>query len=51
MKIATITKENNMPEKIENLKKAIENGTYDWAAAIEHTAERIIEYPESLLWC
>lgn len=40
-----------MPEKIENLKKAIENGTYDWAAAIEHTAERIIKYPESLTWC
>ena len=40
-----------MSEKIENLKKAIENRTYNWAAAIEHTSERIIEYPESLLWC
>lgn len=40
-----------MPDKIKNLKKAIKNGTYDWTTVIEHTAERIIEYPESLIWC
>lgn len=36
--------------KVERIKKAIKDGTYDWAAAIEHVAERICEYPESLLW-
>lgn len=36
--------------KVKMIKLAIKNGTYDWAAAIEHTAERICEYPESLLW-
>lgn len=36
--------------KVEKIKEAIKNGTYDWEAAIEHTAERILEYPESLLW-
>lgn len=40
-----------MPDKIKNLKKAIKNGTYNWTAAIEHTVERIMEYPESLIWC
>lgn len=37
-------------EKIIAIKKAIKNGTYDWAKAIEHTAERIAEYPQALLW-
>ena len=37
-------------EKIKALKKAIKKGTYDWAAAIEDTAERIIDYPQALLW-
>ena len=37
-------------EKIEKVKKEIKNGTYDWERAIEHTAELIINYPQSLLW-
>ncbi len=36
---------------VETIKEAIKNGTYDWEAAITHAAERIAEYPESLLWC
>jgi anti-sigma28 factor (negative regulator of flagellin synthesis) len=36
--------------KVAEIKKAIKNGTYDWEKAIEHTAERIVEYPQSLLW-
>lgn len=36
--------------KIKELKKAIKNSTYNWEAAIASAAERIIEYPESLLW-
>lgn len=37
-------------KKIAEIKKAIKNKTYDWKSAIEHTAERICDYPESLLW-
>lgn len=41
-------------EKINNqvaeIKKAIKNGTYDWNKAIEHTADRIMDYPQSLLY-
>lgn len=36
--------------KVIAIKKAIKNGTYDWKSAIEHTADRIIEYPQALLW-
>lgn len=39
-----------MDMKVQKIKEAIKNGTYDWAAAIEHTADRILEYPESLIW-
>lgn len=39
-----------MPKKIVEIKKAIKNKTYDWKSAIEHTAERICEHPETLLW-
>ena len=39
-----------MKDKVDAIKKAIKNKTYDWASAIEHTAERICEHPESLLW-
>lgn len=39
-----------MKTKVVAIKKAIKNKTYDWASAIEHTAERICECPESLLW-
>ena len=36
--------------KVEMIKKAIKDKTYDWEAAIKGAAERILEYPESLLW-
>lgn len=37
-------------QKIKEIKKAIKNGTYNWQTAIEDTAKKIVEYPESLLW-
>ena len=45
----------NVPEelsvtKVEMIKKAIKDKTYDWKAAIKGAAERILEHPESLLW-
>ena len=45
----------NVPEelsmtKVEMLKKAIKDKTYNWEAAIKGAAERILEHPESLLW-
>ena len=45
----------NVPEelsvtKVEMIKKAIKDKTYDWEAAIQGAAERILEHPESLLW-
>lgn len=45
----------NAPEelsvtKVEMIKKAIKDKTYDWEAAIQGAAERILEHPESLLW-
>lgn len=39
-----------MSDKIKKIKLEIKNKTYNWKAAIENTAERIIEYPQSLLW-
>lgn len=39
-----------MTTKVAAIKKAIKNKTYNWDAAIKHTAERICECPESLLW-
>ena len=45
----------NVPEelsmtKVEMIKKATKDKTYDWEAAIKGAAERILEHPESLLW-
>lgn len=37
-------------ELIKAIKEMIANGTYDWESAIENTADRIIECPESLIW-
>ena len=37
-------------EKIERIKKEIDNGTYDMKAAIEGAASKIVEHPEVLLW-
>ena len=39
-----------MSEKIKNLKKAIKKGNYDWNAAIADAANKIVDYPQSLLW-
>ena len=39
-----------MKDKVAEIKKAIKKKTYDWTSAIKHTAERICEHPESLLW-
>lgn len=35
---------------IKVIKKAIKNGTYDWKSAIESTAEKILNYPQALIW-
>ena len=45
----------NVPEelsvtKVEMIKKAIKDKTYDWETAIKGATERILEHPESLLW-
>lgn len=37
-------------EKIKEIKKAIKNKTFDWDKAIEETAKKIMNNPESLLW-
>lgn len=37
-------------ELVKAIKGMIANGTYDWKAAIENTASRIVENPSSLLW-
>lgn len=43
-------KTNSRKELVKAIKKMIANKTYDWNAAIEHAASRIVEHPESLLW-
>lgn len=35
---------------LENLKKLIKLGEYDWDAATEDAAEKILNNPEALLW-
>jgi anti-sigma28 factor (negative regulator of flagellin synthesis) len=37
-------------ELVKAIKEMIENGTYDWKAAVENAASRIVENPSSLLW-
>lgn len=36
--------------KAKVIRLLIRKGKYDWNAAIEHTADRIVEYPQALLW-
>lgn len=43
-------KKNEREKKIREIKKSIKNGSYDWKAAIEGAAEKILEYPQALLW-
>lgn len=35
---------------IKLIKEQIKKGTYDWKKAIEDTANKIVEYPQALLW-
>ena len=37
-------------KKIREIKRRIKNGSYDLKTAIEGAAEKILEYPQSLLW-
>lgn len=37
-------------EKIEEIKKTIKNGTFNWEEATQKAAEKIINNPEVLLW-
>ena len=39
-----------MSDKLKQLKKAIKGGKYDWKKAIEDTANKIVDYPQALLW-
>ena len=39
-----------MDNKVSELKKAIENGTYDWDEAIETTAEKLVLLSELDMW-
>lgn len=39
-----------MSNKVEKIKEAIKNGTYDWKKAIEDAADKIMGNPETLLW-
>lgn len=36
--------------KIKQIKKAIKKGTYDWEKAIQSSADKIVDYPQALLW-
>lgn len=36
--------------KIEQIKKAIKNGSYNWELAVKDTADKIANYPQALLW-
>lgn len=36
--------------KIVALKKAIKSGKYDWGKAVADTADKILNYPQALLW-
>lgn len=47
-KIGKLTKERKAELKV--LRKAIKKGEYNWLKAIEGTANKIVENPESLLW-
>lgn len=39
-----------MDPKIKEIKGSIQNGSYDWDKAIEDSANKILDNPESLLW-
>lgn len=40
----------NSNSNVKDIRKSIKNGSYDWDSAIDDTADRIIDNPESLLW-
>lgn len=39
-----------MEDKVQKIKTAIENGTYDWNGAIETTAEKLVLLNELNMW-
>jgi hypothetical protein len=42
---------NQMPyDKISVIREMLANGVYDMEEAVAHTADVIIQYPETLLW-
>ena len=43
-------KKNEREKKIREIKRRIKNGSYNWEEAIEDTAEKILNYPQALLW-
>lgn len=47
-KVEKITKERKL--ELKALRRAIKKGQYDWNKAVEDTADRVLEHPESLLW-
>lgn len=36
--------------KVKEIKEAVGNGSYDLEKAVEGTADKILKYPQSLLW-
>lgn len=47
-KVGKISKERKL--ELKALRRAIKRGQYDWTKAVEGTADKILEHPESLLW-
>lgn len=41
---------NTEDDKLGEIKEAVKNGSYDLEKAIEGTADKILEYPQCLLW-
>lgn len=37
-------------EKIKKIKKEIKKGSYDWSKAVKSAVEKIMSYPQALLW-
>ena len=49
-KVGGFLMEKNKKKFLKALKEAIKKGSYDWETAIEHTASKIADYPQALLW-
>lgn len=48
--LADTIKKLRMDPKIKEIKESIKDGSYDWENAIEDSADKILNNPESLLW-